>query len=76
MSTNDPMYPGQTIGYPPGDTPVFINPPPTAHRCPVCGGRGTVYAGFYEGNFPLMSSASGVPREPCRSCLGTGVLWR
>ena len=37
------------------------------YRCPVCGGRGHVNAGFY-------GPASGTNPEPCRSCRGTGFV--
>jgi hypothetical protein len=47
-------------------------------RCPVCNGRGTCSAGFYDGEphdddhetvvFPAK-------REQCRSCKGGGILW-
>jgi DnaJ-class molecular chaperone len=47
----------------------------TPHRCPVCGGRGFVGAGFY-------SSAAGsavtgdTANEECRTCQGAGMVWR
>ncbi len=49
----------------------------TPHSCPVCGGRGTVRAGFYDtlGLHGWMGSSIPEP-ELCRSCGGTGVLWR
>jgi len=44
------------------------------YTCPVCQGRGLVPIGFYNpGNETLSSST--MP-ERCRSCNGTGVLWR
>lgn len=46
----------------------------TPHCCPVCGGRGTVQPGFYS-PFGLMGNLDITP-EPCRSCNGSGVLWR
>lgn len=40
--------------------------------CPVCGGRGTVAPGFYEGvEFP---DSTGTAREICRACGGQGVI--
>jgi hypothetical protein len=46
------------------------------YKCPVCEGRGTVPSGFYnQGTWGTwVVSAWGV--EMCRSCQGTGVLWR
>lgn len=41
------------------------------HRCPVCEGRGTVAAGFYQPGAEKVSSS----RDQCRSCSGKGVLW-
>ena len=47
------------------------------HSCPVCSGRGSVPLGFYSGWFPPDGSSSTVPPiEMCRSCAGSGVLWR
>lgn len=43
--------------------------------CPVCGGRGTVPNGFYDVGYPYGSGTSALP-ETCRSCTGTGVVWR
>lgn len=39
----------------------------TPHRCPVCLGKQTVPAGFYDGSTEV---------EKCRSCGGTGVVWQ
>lgn len=41
------------------------------HLCPVCLGRGFLPAGFYN----LMGVASSLNDEPCRTCLGKGVIW-
>lgn len=38
-------------------------------KCPVCNGRGTVLAGFYEDNACLSTK-----RVPCRACGGKGVI--
>ena len=46
---------------------------PQAFRCPVCGGRGVVPGGFYS-NLGISATAAGPER--CRSCDGTGVVWR
>jgi DnaJ-class molecular chaperone len=42
------------------------------YRCPVCEGRGTVPMNFYSGATIANSTAP----EECRTCNGTGVLWR
>lgn len=45
------------------------------HKCPVCGGRGTVPHGFYNINMgPLASTTGGTQPEECRSCNGKGVI--
>lgn len=44
------------------------------YTCPICGGNGLVSAGFY--NKVGDSWASSQTTEACRSCSGTGVLWR
>lgn len=43
--------------------------------CPVCGGNGQVPAGFYSQTTGRWSSSS-TASEVCRSCQGTGVVWR
>lgn len=62
-----PWYPG------PYDQPFFPTVPATypapsvkPHKCPVCDGKGTVSAGFYENT---------LGEQECRSCQGKGVLW-
>ncbi len=49
----------------------------TPHKCPVCEGRGTVPAEFYEERFSLpMHRTSEYPyRVKCKSCAGTGLVW-
>jgi DnaJ-class molecular chaperone len=43
--------------------------------CPVCGGRGVVRQGFYEGNFHnMIASTSAGGTEKCRSCGGKGYI--
>ena len=42
-------------------------------RCPICGGTGTVAAGFYEASGYTMSTTSAL-RPTCRACMGKGVL--
>jgi hypothetical protein len=48
------------------------------HRCPVCGGLGTVPAGFYTATLEHgalhWSGSSAADREPCRSC-DQGIVW-
>ena len=39
------------------------------HKCPVCEGRGAVWAGLYTPTFPLTHE------NPCRACDATGVVW-
>jgi hypothetical protein len=46
----------------------------TPHCCPVCGGRGWVQPGFYHN--PWGASGCNISNETCRSCSGTGVVWR
>lgn len=46
--------------------------PPQPFRCPICGGRGVVVNGFYDG----LSVGTDTLSEPCRSCNGSGVVWR
>ena len=41
--------------------------------CPVCNGRGTMPDGFYD---RLASSTTDASPEMCRSCNGTGIVWR
>jgi len=43
--------------------------------CPVCQGRGFVQGGFYSTTIGVWASGD-LSTEPCRSCNGTGVLWR
>lgn len=38
-------------------------------RCPICNGRGSVPAGFYD-DAVLLDAPEG-----CRACDGAGVLW-
>lgn len=39
------------------------------HKCPICGGRGTVPHGFYG------ITTSSTVSESCRSCVN-GIIWR
>ena len=39
--------------------------------CPVCQGRTTLPAGFYDD----VAAPSSATRETCRTCHGQGVLW-
>lgn len=47
------------------------------YRCPVCLGRGHVDSCFYLSS-PLGASwsSNNTAFESCRSCSGTGVVWR
>lgn len=40
-------------------------------RCPICEGRGTVEAGFYNPGLGTTSTT----REVCHSCGGAGIIW-
>jgi len=42
------------------------------YTCPVCGGRGSVLGGFYG----LGSTTNITSPEECKTCKGTGVIWR
>lgn len=46
----------------------------SAHRCPVCGGKGIVPNGFYSGTGEHYSTSSVSP-EQCQGCQGTGIVW-
>ena len=46
-------------------------PNPQPYRCPVCNGRQTVPASLYSPYGTVLGA-----EEPCRSCLGTGIVWR
>lgn len=43
----------------------------TPHRCPVCGGRGTVPGSLYTG----LTGATGTTWVMCRTCRGRGIVW-
>lgn len=43
--------------------------------CPVCVGRGTVVAGFYEA-WGTWTLGSFMGCELCRSCGGKGIVWK
>lgn len=42
--------------------------------CPVCNGRGLVPHGFY--NTQSYYSSTDVTEEICRSCGGSGIVWK
>lgn len=42
------------------------------HLCPVCQGRGTVPANFYN---PELNTNTSAAYEKCRSCIGAGYIW-
>lgn len=47
---------------------------PKPYKCPVCIGRGFVSNGFYSFTSNVWISTGGT--EPCRTCGGTGVVWK
>lgn len=53
---------------------------PLCATCPVCFGRGIVRAGFYtvvgEDCTVTNNRLSSVWTEECRSCKGTGIIWK
>ena len=53
------------------DALVEIKP----HTCPVCYGNGKVSNGFYNSTSGHWSTTDVTP-EKCRSCDGSGVIWR
>lgn len=51
--------------------------PKTApYRCPVCEGKGKVPNGFYTAIGVESWATSDITPDTCRSCNGTGVVWR
>ena len=42
------------------------------HKCPICQGRGTMPADFYEMSDPTAINTCPVP---CKSCQGKGVIF-
>ena len=53
--------------------PVVISQMP--YRCPICSGNGLVAQGFYSQVTGQWSSAT-IEFEKCRTCNGTGIVWR
>ena len=45
------------------------------YKCPVCEGRGQVPSGFYTNTTGSWAIAN-FGNEVCRSCQGTGVIWK
>ena len=45
------------------------------HKCPVCNGTMVVPNGFYTQTSGQWLSTDVTP-EPCRSCQGSGVVWK
>jgi DnaJ-class molecular chaperone len=73
MTTRDKTSSENSLGGIPDDGPRDQEKM-TPHCCPVCGGRGWVQPGFYS---PWGVMGSNIPpNETCRSCGGSGVLWR
>lgn len=64
----------------PDNQPLWVTPAPSPHTCPVCNGRQKVPAGFYAPPCPpgVVRPSTSLPamEEPCRTCGGSGVLWR
>lgn len=64
----------------PGLTPYAAGEDEQPFTCPVCGGNGIRPAGFYSAiavnGFLTWSASSTAATEPCRSCDGTGIVWR
>jgi hypothetical protein len=44
--------------------------------CPVCGGNGLVPKGFYNQTSGTWTTGTIIPFEKCKSCDGTGVVWK
>ena len=67
-----PCYPaeGATLQWVNENAPGGAAP----HRCPICGGRGQVPAGFYGPASQTLLVISTEP-EKCKSCDGEGVVW-
>ena len=42
-------------------------------RCPICGGKGMVAAGFYNPS-PFGTSSTSATAESCPACNGKGIL--
>ena len=60
-------------------SPLQDETPPKCQRpycCPVCQGRRRMPAGFYGAIGVSSWSVSDMTPENCRSCQGTGVMWR
>lgn len=66
---------GPAIPIDPPTTYRFIPDPPgkVPFGCPVCGGTGEKHKGFYK--TPSGAAWTDNFYEPCRSCLGTGLVW-
>lgn len=48
----------------------------TPHTCPVCHGKGTVPAGFYDTQIGFYETPMDAkPEEKCRTCKGKGMVW-
>ena len=45
------------------------------HKCPVCGGQGTVSKPPYIAGDQPTWTAFDSPPYPCLACNGTGVIW-
>ncbi len=54
---------------------VCYNESTKPFACPVCGGNGLVPQGYYNQTSGRWTTGSLEP-EMCRSCNGTGVIWK
>ena len=54
----------------------ILEGPPVPACCPVCSGKGRVPAGFYGAVGVNSWDVADLTSETCRSCNGTGVVWR
>lgn len=54
---------------------LFLEKETVPYRCPVCDGTGSVPDGFYLQLNGCWSGTNTIS-ETCRSCYGTGIVWR
>ena len=70
-----------TSGYVNHDVTCWLSPlnalAPTRapHRCPVCGGHGTVSRPPWVAGDQTEWASNGTETYPCRACRGTGIVW-
>ena len=51
-------------------------PPQQPYKCPVCEGRGVVPQGFYDVLPGFVGSTTSTAPETCKTCGGSGIIWR